>query len=183
MRVRITLPLEDAQKLVLPAGEAESSKKPAAKAAAAPSKAAAADDDEAPSKKTGKAAKGKKTRAKGKTKYDDSDSEDEAPPPKAAAKKGKGAKHQELDEEPEQEVKKTQSTAKVVDRRVPLKSLLLEGADVVEGQETETATAWEATLLIDPSQFRLMNELLQKECKGRGRIDVEVGGVGSGGTN
>jgi ribonuclease D len=149
----------------------------------APAKAAIADEDEAPSKKSGKAVKGKKARAKGKTKYDDSDSEDEAPPPpKAAAKKGKGAKHQELEEETEKEAK-TQSATEVIEKRVPLKSLLLEGADVVEGQETESAAGWEATLLIDPSQFRLMNELLQRECKGRGRIDVEVGGVVSGGTN
>lgn len=28
------------------------------------------------------------------------------------------------------------------------------------------------TMLIDPGQFRVLNELLQKECKGRGRIET-----------
>lgn len=27
-------------------------------------------------------------------------------------------------------------------------------------------------MLIDPSQFRVVNELLQKECKGRGRVET-----------
>ncbi|KIM47980.1 hypothetical protein M413DRAFT_16041 [Hebeloma cylindrosporum] len=31
---------------------------------------------------------------------------------------------------------------------------------------------WEITMLIDPGQFRLINELLQKECKGRGRLET-----------
>lgn len=27
-------------------------------------------------------------------------------------------------------------------------------------------------MMIDPSQFRVINEILQKECKGRGRIET-----------
>lgn len=27
-------------------------------------------------------------------------------------------------------------------------------------------------MLIDPGQFRLINELLQKECEGRGRLET-----------
>ena len=27
-------------------------------------------------------------------------------------------------------------------------------------------------MLIDPGQFRILNEILQKECKGRGRIEM-----------
>jgi ribosome maturation protein SDO1 len=27
-------------------------------------------------------------------------------------------------------------------------------------------------MLIDPGQFRVINEILQKECKGRGRIET-----------
>ena len=27
-------------------------------------------------------------------------------------------------------------------------------------------------MLIDPGQFRIINELLQKECKGRGRLET-----------
>lgn len=27
-------------------------------------------------------------------------------------------------------------------------------------------------LLIDPGQFRIINEVLQKECKGRGRLET-----------
>jgi ribosome maturation protein SDO1 len=29
-------------------------------------------------------------------------------------------------------------------------------------------------MLIDPGQFRIINELLQKECKGRGRLETLV---------
>jgi ribosome maturation protein SDO1 len=29
-------------------------------------------------------------------------------------------------------------------------------------------------MLIDPGQFRVINELLQKECKGRGKIETLV---------
>ncbi|TCD62816.1 hypothetical protein EIP91_006382 [Steccherinum ochraceum] len=53
---------------------------------------------------------------------------------------------------------------KVVDK-------VLEGAEKVESEEQSDAQ-WEAVLLIDPSQFRVINELLQKECKGRGRLET-----------
>ncbi|KAJ3770217.1 Shwachman-Bodian-diamond syndrome protein [Lentinula raphanica] len=48
---------------------------------------------------------------------------------------------------------------------------VLEGAEKVE-QDQMGEDEWEVTLLIDPSQFRVINELLQKECKGKGRIET-----------
>jgi len=52
-----------------------------------------------------------------------------------------------------------------------LREKVLEGAEKVEHDETMQED-WEATLLIDPSQFRVINELFQKECKGRGRLET-----------
>ncbi|KAI0638807.1 Shwachman-Bodian-diamond syndrome protein [Trametes polyzona] len=52
-----------------------------------------------------------------------------------------------------------------------LKSKILGGADSVEKDE-QGSDDWEAILLIDPSQFRVLNDLLQKECKGRGRLET-----------
>ncbi|TEB39138.1 Shwachman-Bodian-diamond syndrome protein [Coprinellus micaceus] len=52
-----------------------------------------------------------------------------------------------------------------------LKEKVVEAADKVEHQE-ETASEYELTMLIDPSQFRVINELLQKECKGAGRLET-----------
>lgn len=71
-----------------------------------------------------------------------------------------------------------------------VKPKILEGADSVEKDE-QGADEWEAVsrqapashssttasfcfqiLLIDPSQFRILNDLLQKECKGRGRLET-----------
>ncbi|KAF7437352.1 hypothetical protein PC9H_004191 [Pleurotus ostreatus] len=52
-----------------------------------------------------------------------------------------------------------------------LREKILEGAEKVEEDET-TDIEWKAILLIDPSQFRIINELLQKECKGKGRIET-----------
>lgn len=71
-----------------------------------------------------------------------------------------------------------------------VKPKVLEGADSVEKDE-QGADEWEAVsrslrqnanlaeyaaspqiLLIDPSQFRVLNDLLQKECKGRGRLET-----------
>ncbi|TRM62374.1 SBDS protein C-terminal domain-containing protein [Schizophyllum amplum] len=48
---------------------------------------------------------------------------------------------------------------------------IVEGAEKIETEETP-ADEWEAIMLIDPSQFRVINDLLQKECKGRGRIET-----------
>ncbi|KAJ3758580.1 Shwachman-Bodian-diamond syndrome protein [Lentinula raphanica] len=52
-----------------------------------------------------------------------------------------------------------------------IREKVLEGAEKVE-QDQMGEDEWEVTLLIDPSQFRVINELLQKECKGKGRIET-----------
>ncbi|EIN13151.1 Shwachman-Bodian-diamond syndrome protein [Punctularia strigosozonata HHB-11173 SS5] len=52
-----------------------------------------------------------------------------------------------------------------------LKSKVLEGAEKVESEETG-ADGWDVVMLIDPGQFRVINELLQKHCKGKGRIET-----------
>ncbi|KAF9478701.1 Shwachman-Bodian-diamond syndrome protein [Pholiota conissans] len=52
-----------------------------------------------------------------------------------------------------------------------LRQKILESAEKVEQNETRE-TDWESTMLIDPGQFRVINELLQKECKGRGRLET-----------
>ncbi|KAF5337253.1 hypothetical protein D9611_003394 [Ephemerocybe angulata] len=51
-----------------------------------------------------------------------------------------------------------------------LKDKILETADKVEHEES--GAELELTLLIDPSQFRVINELLQKEGKGVGRLET-----------
>ncbi|KAF9645034.1 Shwachman-Bodian-diamond syndrome protein [Thelephora ganbajun] len=48
---------------------------------------------------------------------------------------------------------------------------ILEGAEQVEDEETGQ-TEWEVVMLIDPGQFRVINELLQKECKGKGKLET-----------
>ncbi|KAG6814420.1 hypothetical protein H0H92_007423 [Tricholoma furcatifolium] len=52
-----------------------------------------------------------------------------------------------------------------------LREKIIEGAEKIEDDETGQQE-WEVTMLIDPAQFRVINELLQKECKGRGRIEA-----------
>ncbi|KAG5721973.1 Ribosome maturation protein sdo1 [Termitomyces sp. T112] len=52
-----------------------------------------------------------------------------------------------------------------------LRENITEGAEKVEDDETGQEE-WEVVMLIDPSQFRIINEILQKECKGRGRIET-----------
>ena len=52
-----------------------------------------------------------------------------------------------------------------------LKEKVIEGAEKVEEDEMGQ-TDWEVVMLIDPGQFRIINDLLQKECKGRGRIET-----------
>ncbi|KAL5534687.1 hypothetical protein ACEPAG_1151 [Sanghuangporus baumii] len=51
-----------------------------------------------------------------------------------------------------------------------LESKIKEGAEAVEDTEARNEL-WEATLQIDPSQFRVYKDLLDKECK-LGRLDV-----------
>jgi len=52
-----------------------------------------------------------------------------------------------------------------------LRARILESAESVEREETGS-DGWEAIMLIDPGQFRVLNELLQKECKNRGRLET-----------
>lgn len=51
-----------------------------------------------------------------------------------------------------------------------LRDEVVKAADSIEHEET--GEEWEITMLIDPSQFRIINELLQKDCKGRGRLET-----------
>ena len=70
-----------------------------------------------------------------------------------------------------------------------LREKILEGAQTVENDEMGqdewelVSSLWTRStsffsdpilqiMLIDPGQFRVINELLQKECKGRGRIET-----------
>ncbi|KAJ3517632.1 hypothetical protein NLJ89_g389 [Agrocybe chaxingu] len=52
-----------------------------------------------------------------------------------------------------------------------LREKVLAGAETVERDETGE-TEWGVTMLIDPSQFRVINDLLQRECNGRGRLET-----------
>jgi len=52
-----------------------------------------------------------------------------------------------------------------------LREKLLEGAEKVESDE-KGQNEWEGVMLIDPGHFRVMSELLRKECKGRGRLET-----------
>jgi len=52
-----------------------------------------------------------------------------------------------------------------------LREQILEGAEQVEEEETGQAE-WDVVMLIDPGQFRVINELLQKECKGKGKLET-----------
>ncbi|KAF5312171.1 hypothetical protein D9619_003106 [Psilocybe cf. subviscida] len=47
---------------------------------------------------------------------------------------------------------------------------VIEASEKVELEEKKED--WEITMLIEPSQFRILNELLQKECKGSGRLET-----------
>lgn len=70
-----------------------------------------------------------------------------------------------------------------------LREKIIEGAEKIEDDETGQEE-WEVVrsvcfdlnpaftnfpnqvMLIEPGQFRVINEILQKECKGRGRIET-----------
>lgn len=52
-----------------------------------------------------------------------------------------------------------------------LREQIIEGAEKVEDDEMGQ-DQWEVIMLIDPGQFRVINDVLQKECKGRGRIET-----------
>lgn len=52
-----------------------------------------------------------------------------------------------------------------------VKDKILESAETVENEETKE-TEWDVTMLIDPSQFRVINDLLQKQSKGKGRLET-----------
>ncbi|KAI0089773.1 SBDS protein C-terminal domain-containing protein [Irpex rosettiformis] len=52
-----------------------------------------------------------------------------------------------------------------------VKEKVKEGAEKVEVDEAGEQ-AWEVVMLIDPGQFRVINDILQKDCKGRGRMET-----------
>lgn len=51
-----------------------------------------------------------------------------------------------------------------------LKDKILEKTESVE--EDEWGDEWELVALIDPGQFRVINELIQSELKGKGRLET-----------
>ncbi|THH13197.1 hypothetical protein EW146_g6995 [Bondarzewia mesenterica] len=52
-----------------------------------------------------------------------------------------------------------------------LRAKILENVETVE-REDPTDEEWSGVLLIDPANFRVISDLLNKECKGRGRIET-----------
>jgi len=52
-----------------------------------------------------------------------------------------------------------------------LRERLLDGVDKLEHEE-KTGEEWSGTMLIDPGQFRVISELLNKTVKGRGRVET-----------
>jgi len=52
-----------------------------------------------------------------------------------------------------------------------LREKILDGAEKVENDEMGQEE-WKTVMLIDPGQFRVINEVLQRECKGQGRIET-----------
>jgi len=52
-----------------------------------------------------------------------------------------------------------------------LREDIVKCSEKIERDETGEEE-WEVTMLIDPSQFRTVSDLLQKECKNRGRIET-----------
>ncbi|KAF9455259.1 ribosome maturation protein, partial [Collybia nuda] len=52
-----------------------------------------------------------------------------------------------------------------------LREKIVHGAEKIEDDETGQEE-WQVVMLIEPGQFRVINEILQKECKGRGRIET-----------
>jgi len=55
--------------------------------------------------------------------------------------------------------------------RDKLRDKIVDGAEKVENEETREVD-WEVVMLIEPSRFRVINELLQKQCRGKGRIET-----------
>ncbi|KIY45286.1 Shwachman-Bodian-diamond syndrome protein [Fistulina hepatica ATCC 64428] len=53
-----------------------------------------------------------------------------------------------------------------------LREKFLKGAEKVENDQMSD-DGWEVVMLIDPGQFRVLNDMIQKECtKGKGRIET-----------
>jgi len=52
-----------------------------------------------------------------------------------------------------------------------LRERLLDGVDKLEHEE-KTGEDWLGTMLIDPGQFRVISELLNKTVKGKGRVET-----------
>jgi len=52
-----------------------------------------------------------------------------------------------------------------------IRAKVLEGVDKVEEQNTGEQD-WQAVILVDPSLFKVLNDLVHKELKGKGRIET-----------
>lgn len=52
-----------------------------------------------------------------------------------------------------------------------LREKIIQAAETIEDDQARQEE-WDVVMLIDPAQFRVINDLLQKECKGRWRIDT-----------
>ncbi|KAL4254547.1 SDO1/SBDS family protein [Abortiporus biennis] len=52
-----------------------------------------------------------------------------------------------------------------------LREQIIKGAEKIE-EDQMGEQQWDAIMLIDPGQFRVINDLLQKECKGKGRLET-----------
>lgn len=93
-----------------------------------------------------------KKAAKGKQK--DSAADADAPAPAAKSKKAAAA-----------------PAAKATLSEEELRKRILECAEQVE-KETSLGEEWDAVMLIDPAQLKTINDLLQKESRGRGRTET-----------
>ncbi|KAI0726043.1 Shwachman-Bodian-diamond syndrome protein [Fomitopsis betulina] len=61
-----------------------------------------------------------------------------------------------------------------------LRTRVLESAETVE-RDNSSDEQWETVLLIDPGQFRVLNDLLHKECAGRGGLETLTFATTAGG--
>jgi len=57
------------------------------------------------------------------------------------------------------------------DKVEDLKEKINASAETIE-ESKEVEGNWATTMLIDPAQFRVLNDLLQKECQGKGRLET-----------
>jgi len=176
-------------------GPAKPKKGRAAKAAKKVADWSDEDEDDGPPRKGGAKAKGKaKARqqrerelevAAASLKPEDDSDADSAPKPKGKKAKAKAAARQLVAHAAEESDHGSSASAPAARKKLTLAQLaattltepelrkkLLECADVVERQAPEDADEWDAVILIDPGQLKVINDLLQKESRGRGRTET-----------